>query len=138
MKYLHLILVLIAIFLSSCAMNKSKIIVPVPDGTYHALKLEPSFKDVYIVVKDSLVVGVYKDKIAKANSLKTAVVLFGEYSEKGMHELYDVSSKIIDGNSWNGYGCQCMTVAVNTADENITYYVYMAAKKSECWYEYDD
>ena len=79
-----------------------------------------------------------KDKIAKANSLKTAVVLFGEYSEKGMHELYDVSSKIIDGNSWNGYGCQCMTVAVNTADENITYYVYMAAKKSECWYEYDD
>ncbi len=111
-------------------------IIP-PDGTYCAKKLDNTYKnEVYIVVKNAKITGVFKDKVNEKNRVKTAKVFFAKHDDKGMHELYSIADKI-DG-TLDENGCQNLTVAVNTKDKKSTYYVWVIASREECWYEFDD
>ncbi len=133
MRNLFLTSIIMLLSLSACSQNKDNTVgVIPPDGVYCAHKQESSYKDVYIVVKDAKVEGIYKNSINKKNKLKTAKVVFADYDNgNGLHVVNNIDINPLDPRT----RCANTNIAVNTKDKNSQYYVFFTACKEECWYD---
>ena len=113
--------------------NKGQYVGAIPNGIYQT-KSTSSGKNIYIVVKDSCVTGIFKDKIKEQNKLKTAKVFFAQYNDEGLKELTKLSQEIV---ITPDNECESKYLVKNTENDKNLYYVLLYASREECWYKFD-
>lgn len=114
----------------SCGLidNNPKSIVSPADGIYRT-SVDGSEK-ILIWVDKGNVKGVFFDSISQSTRIKVPVIQFFVYDSVGREDAADYLNNYI-----LRYSCQNTSVAINTENEDIRYYIAMCGKGRDCWYK---
>lgn len=126
-----IILIEIFVLFSSCGCShwKSQYSVPaVVDGIYRTTV--DGSENILIWVNEGNVKGVFFDSISQSTRIKAPVIQFFVYDSVGrMNANYYLTKCNYR------YLCQNTSVAINTENEDIRYYIAMCGKGRDCWYK---